>query len=331
MIEEAQRELLAHEVLVVDRDEKVQRGLIHLLSPAGLHVTGVAEEAKACDLLGVKFFGVVVVDLDTPTPGAGIGLVRKAHALSPASSIVVLTPRKTFDGAVEAFRAGAQDVVIKAPDQVAYLKQHILDAAGDLRRGHGALFAGIRELLDDSVKRLMTAERRVHELEGLTGGRTTGDGRAPERMRGLVIDADDRLFKALVQPGVARGFSFLLAQTGGEALDRVTNSSFHLAFVGPRLSDLPGTMVLKALKAQAPELIVIAYELGGRLEIVETTRNITVIDHFHAAQQLVDRLDELAQAHGAKQRERQYLNVFRERHYEYLRRLNELKKKLEIG
>lgn len=325
------RELVAHEVLIVDGDEKVQRGMMQLLAPAGLHVTAVTDEAKALELVTAKFFGVVVIDLDTPTPGAGISLVQKVHERSPTSVVLVLSPRKSFDGAVAAFRAGAHDVVIKAPDQVDYLKTRIIDAAGDVAtRGRtGTLLAELRDAMDEFLKLFMAAERRAVDLDDQVHGRDAARIDGDEEMRILVVDSDERLFKALSQPDVITGFGFVFAQTGGEALDRVTNSRFHIALVGPNVPDLPGSMVVKALKAQAPELILITYELGGKLQIVETTRNIPIVDRFTVATQLVSRLGELADAHRAKNRERRYLQAFRERHYDFLRRYAELKRKLD--
>lgn len=325
------RQLVAHEVLVVDADEKVHKGMVQLLAPAGLHVTAVTDPEKALELVQAKFFGVVVLDLDTPTPNAGIDLVKKIHGRSPTSVVIVMSPRKAFDAAVGAFREGAHDVVVKAPDMVEYLRTRIIAAAGDVARSGrtGTLLAEVRDKMEEFLKTLMAAERRAVDLEDRGRGRDLSRADLDGEMRILCVDQDERLYKALAQPGVAPGFTFVFAQSGGEALDRVTNSRFHIALVGESLPDLPGPMVVKALKAQAPEMIVIAYVLGGKLEIVETTRSIPIVDKFTAATQLTSRLGELAEAHRAKGRERRYLQAFRERHYEFLRTFAELRKKID--
>jgi hypothetical protein len=93
--------------------------------------------------------------------------------------------------------------------------------------------------------------------------------------------------------------------------------------------DLPSEMVIRALKSQAPELITISYVPNGKLEIVETTRTIPIVDKFTSAAQLTDRLKELAQAHRARSRERRYLQAFREKNYEFLRRFAELRQRIE--
>jgi DNA-binding NtrC family response regulator len=324
------RELIAHEVLVVDSDPMVQKGLVTVLAPAGLHVTGATSPERALELVTTKFFGVVVVDLDTPAPGAGIALVGKIQERSPQTLVIVLSPRKSFDGAVNAFRAGARDVIVKAPDQVEYLRDRIIAAAGDIsnRNQTETLLGQIRETFEDFLKRMMEAERRATDLEDRVNGRDLSRADVPDEMRILVVDSDDRLFKALVSAEKA-GFQFFLSQTGGEALDRVTTTAWHIALVGQNVPDLPPSMIIKALKSQAPDMIVISYEPNGRLEIVENSRTIPLVDKFTAASQLTERLDELAGAHRAKGRERRYLQAFRDKHYEFLRRLSELRRRIE--
>jgi DNA-binding NarL/FixJ family response regulator len=223
--------------------------------------------------------------------------------------------------------------VLKAPDQVEYLTARIVDAAGDwVTRGKTkALLAEVRDSLEEFVRRFMEAERRATDLADKTAGRAPGQPPAGSEVRMLVVDSDDRLFKTLEKALArrARGFDLTLAQTGGEALDYVTKNAYQIALIGPSLPDLPSSLVLRTLAAQAPETIAIAYEPNGRLEIIEQSRAIPLVDKFTAAQQLVDRIDELAEAHGAKLTERRYLAAFRERHYEFLRKLSDLRKKID--
>jgi DNA-binding NtrC family response regulator len=324
------RELLGHEVLVVDADDKVHRGLVQLLAPAGLHLTAIADSSKAMDVVATKFFGVVVIDLDTPFPGGGLALLKQVHERSPQSTVIVLTPRKSFEGAVEAFRAGASDVIWKSPDQVEYLKERVIAAMGAVRaRGsRGELLTDVHGLLEECFKRIMSAERRVVELEEKAAGRDPDRFDADEEVRILCVDADERLYKALTQSSLP-GFGFTYAQSGGEALDRISNSRFHIALCGPFVPDLPSEMVIRALKSQAPELITISYVPNGKLEIVETTRSIPIADKFTSATQLTSRLQELAQAHRVRARERRYLQTFREKNYDFLRRFSELRQRLE--
>jgi DNA-binding NtrC family response regulator len=324
-----ERELAGAEVLVVDSDSAVQRGLEKILGPRGLPVSGATTHDKALELIATKVFGVVVVDLDTPTPNGGLGLVEAVRERSPTTLVIVLASRKAFDAAVSAFRAGAHDVVLKAPDQVDYLTARVVDAAGDwVTRGKTKVLLGeIRETLEEFLRRMMDAERRVTDLEDQVAGRAQGRTDVDEEVRLLFADSDDRLYKALSR--TSKGYSFTLAQTGGEALDYFAKGAYQIALVGPTLPDLPSSLIIKTLKAQAPETIVIAYEPNGRLDIIENSRSISIVPKFTSASQLADRLDELAQAHRAKGKERRYLSAFRERHFDFLRKLSDLRKKIE--
>ncbi len=321
-------ELAGAEVLLLDADAAVQRGLEQLLQPAGLQVTVVADPARAVELITAKVFGVIIVDLDTPAPNAGVALVKQMRERSPTSLVFLLVSRKNFDAAAAAFRAGAHDVILKAPDQVEYLKDRIVSAAGDwaARREIGDLLQELRDTFEDFIRRLMEAERRAMESDDKASGRASRP-HDDDEVRILFVDSDDRLYKSMTRS--AAGYHFALSHTGGDALDQVTKVGYHVVLVGPTLPDLPSSLVVKTLKAQAPETIVIAYEPNGRLDIVEASRAIPLVERFTAASQLGDRLAELADAHRAKARERRYLQTFRERHYELLRRLSDLRKKID--
>jgi DNA-binding NtrC family response regulator len=325
----SERELAGAEVLVVDADPAVHQGIAQLLAPSKLSVTPASTPERVLELCGAKHFGVVIVDLDTPAPGEGVELIKRVRERSPTSLVFMLMSRKSFDAAVGAFRAGAHDVILKAPDQVEYLSARILDAAGDwvTRRGVQVLFGDIRDALDEFVRRFMEAERRASELEDRVAGRDDERTDLDDEVRVLFVDTDDRLFRSLLKSGPA--YQFSIVHTGGAALDQTSKGSYHIVLVGPSLPDLPSSLVVKTIKTQRPETIVIAYEPNGRLDIVEQSRVIPIVDRFTAASQLGERLSELAGARRAAVRERRYLQMFREKHHDLLRRLSDLRKRIE--
>jgi DNA-binding NtrC family response regulator len=120
------------EVLVVDKDEKVARGMQTLLGRLGLVVTLTSDSVRARDLLVTKFFAVALLDVDTPNTGQGLELLKFAREKSPLTTIIMMTARKAFDIGVAGFRGGAADVVVKEPDTVPYLKDRVLAAARQL-------------------------------------------------------------------------------------------------------------------------------------------------------------------------------------------------------
>jgi len=326
------RELIGAEVLVIDKDEAVCKGITQLLSAANLHVTTADDPEAGLDWIAKKFFSVVVADLDTPTPNAGIETVAQVKDFSPTSMVIMLTPRKSFGDTVEAVRAGAIDVVLKDPESVHYLRDRVLEAAGRSvdKREVGTVLADVKKVYDEFLKRFMESERRALDLSDRLSGKDTSDNVAIQEIRAIIVEPDGSLCRALTA-AAPRGFAFEQALSGGEALDRCSSSRFHVAMVSSQLADLPGSMVVSSIKTQNPELVAIEFTPppNGKVEIVETSRRISVVDDFKDAKQLLARLDELAKAFRAKARERRYTKAFRERHYDFLRRYVELKSKID--
>jgi DNA-binding NtrC family response regulator len=190
--------------------------------------------------------------------------------------------------------------------------------------------AEVQGLLDELLKLLMAAERRATEADERAQGLDPARFDDGDDVQILCVDGDERLYKALKQLDL-RGYHLTYAQSGGEALDRISNQRFQIALVGHAIVDLPPDMVHKALKTQAPETIVLRYVPNGPLELVEPTRRIVLVEKFQNAAQLTGRLGELSQAFRERARERRYLQAFREKHYDLLRRLAEIKQKLGQG
>jgi DNA-binding response OmpR family regulator len=326
------RELVGAEILVIDRDEAVTKGVTQLLSAASLHVTAVSDVAAGLDQLDKRFFSVIVVDIDTPEPNAGLETIRALRERTPTSMLIALTPRKSYTDAVAAIRAGAMDVILKSPDSVGYLKDRVLEAAGRSvdKREVNSVLHDVRESHEEFLQRFMEAERRALDLSDRLAGRDPKKVQSGEAVRVLIVDAAGTLAQQLLE-AKPEGFEFSSSPTGGQALDLVTSSRFQIVMVASDLPDLPGSMVVRSIKTQNPEVVAIQFTPppGGSVEIVESTKTIPVVAQFDDPKQLLDRLDELAEAFRARARERRYTQAFRERHYDFLRRYVELKSKID--
>ncbi len=322
------------EVLVVDADQNVQRGLGQLLQSVGLQPTMLADPARAHELARDKFFAVAVIDLDTPTPNAGLELVRLLRRDAAATTIFVMAARKVFEVAVEAFRAGAKDIIVKTPEQVEYLKHRIVEAASAIvtHAEEGQLLSEVLSVHEDFLKRLMDMSRRNAEV----AERGSGTGEAQRDCSILLVEPPedawlgDKLRSALAERG---GYALTLASSGGEGLDRAS-AHYQIALVCRSLPDLPGSMVVSALKAQSPDTITILYtrpgDKPGKAEVIEGSKVIAFVPQFENAGQMVDRIDELRRAFTERSRERRYLQVFREENYELLKRYAQLKQKITV-
>jgi DNA-binding NtrC family response regulator len=323
------------EVLVVDGDEKVQRGLAQLLGENGLVPTVVSDAVRARELAKEKYFAVALVDLDTPQTNAGLELVRWFKANAPTTTTIVMCSRKVFESGVEAFRAGAADIIVKSPDQVQYLKQRTVEAAQGVEKSLAdeKLIHEVLGVHEDFLRRLMEASRKAAELEEQLGG-GSHPSTTDEECSLLVVEDDGWLAGNLESALKVRGgYTLVTTSTGGEALDRASGRVFQIALVRDALPDLPGTMVVNALKAQSPDTLTILYSRPGarpgKADVLEGSRVIALVPEFSDARQMVERVDELREAFRRKSRERRYLAAFRQENYELLKRYADLKQRLQ--
>ncbi|MBA3391366.1 MAG: response regulator [Deltaproteobacteria bacterium] len=325
--------LVGVEVLVLDGDARVHAGIEQLLSEAQLHVTCVAAPADALALVDRQFFSVVLVDIDSPEPRAGIATIAEIKRKSPTSMVIALTPRRSYDDAVDAVRAGAIDLILKAPESVAYLKERVLDAAGRSvgKREVDAVLDDVRRVHDEFLQRFMDAERRAIDLADKAAGRDAGKLVQLDELNVLVIDEVDD-FVSSMNEAAPKGFSFVHATSGGEGLDRISTGVFHYAMIAEDVTDLPAKTLARTIRNQHPDTVVLTFlgpSQNGRVELVEMAGTRMLVQPFSESQQLVERLDTLAEAWRVKARERRYTQAFRERHYDFLRRYVEIKTKID--
>jgi two-component system, OmpR family, response regulator len=327
------------EVLVVDADEQVVKGLDRLLTRVGLIVTGTPDPVRARDQLLNKFYAVALVDADTPTPGGGIELLQFARDKSPLTSIIVMSARKSYEIAVKAFRAGAVDVVLKEPDVVPYLRERVLDAATELQSTgeRNTLIEEISETHEEFLRRMRDLVKEVVDLEDRVLGRATAEADdAGDGMNVVLVDDDPTaLAKLEVVLTAANGWRFRVAVTGGEALDIVTQTRPQIVLVKEQLPDLPGSMVVKTVKAGAPDAVTLLYSpparpgAVGEVKMIDASRVMTLVSSYTDPEQLIAPLGEIREALRQKTKERRYLQAFRQRNYEFLQRYGSLKQRIK--
>ncbi len=327
------RELTGMQVLVVDGDADVREGITRLLAGIGIHVTAIGDGDRALAAVAHDFYSVVLVDIDTPHPGDGLSTIAAIKAQSPSSMIIALTPRRGFDDAVAAFRAGAVDLVLKEPESVEYLQDRVRIAAdrSQGKREVDAILDDVRAISDEFLQRFMDAERRAIDAADQAAGRGPNYTPDLEDLRVLIADEVECLAEGLTEAKPS-GYTFTHATSGGEALDRLSSSLYHYAMVAEDITDLPVSTLVRTIRTQFPDTVVLRF-LGpsdnGKVELVETHSQREIVRPFREVGQLVARLDELAQAWRAKARERRYTQAFREKHFDFLRRYVELKTKID--
>ncbi len=324
--------LVGTEVLVLDNDKRVHAGIETLLAEARMHVTCVDSADGALELVSKQFFSVALIDIDTAVPRDGIETIRKVKAASPTTMIIGLTPRRSYDDAVDAVRAGAIDLVLKAPESVQYLKERVIFAASRSvgRREINSILTEIKKVHDEFLEKFMAAERIATDNADKIAGRDQSRMIGLDEMTVLVVDETDTFVNAMTG-AKAKGFAFTHAQSGGEALSRV-GGDLHYAMIAEDLSDLPARTIAKSIRSSSPDTVVLIYSgpgPDGHVNLVEQAGTRSILKPFTEASQLIGRLDELAEAWRAKARERRYTQQFREKHFDFLRRYVEIKSKIE--
>ncbi|HYU16933.1 MAG TPA: hypothetical protein VEL05_12700, partial [Candidatus Acidoferrum sp.] len=243
-----------------------------------------------------------------------------------------MTPRRSFDDAVAAVRAGAVDVIVKSPDSVGFLVERIFEAAARSleRRQVDAVLRDVRETYDELLKSFIDAERRSHELEErISGNAMRGD--ADTEIRILVASSRPEVAEEMTR-GAPPHYRITGAQSGGEALDRCGSWRFHVVMLAEDLEDLPPSMVARSIKASAPDTMVVGLSrtaFGTALEIIEGDHRVPLAEHLGGTAELLAKLDDVTEVFRTRERERRYLQSIRERHYDLLRRYATLKSRID--
>lgn len=330
----------AHEVLVVDPDPNVRKGLERVLGDTGLVVSKVPDLTRAQDQLSNRFIPVVVCDLDA-APAAALDFIRFARDKSPMTTVIALTARASFDAVAPAFRAGANDVVTKTADQVAYLRERVVRATAEVSAAvsREQLLADVAEVHEGFLHKMMELARQVTDLEDKLllrdGASTTTSALGPLNL--LIVDDDPTLAGELAREfPVERGWRLRYAQSGGEALDGASQSAPHVVLMKDALPDLPSSMVIKTIKANNPDCVMLLFtppgpgpgDTSGELRMVEASRLVTLVPTYTRSDQVIAALHDVREALRRKAQERRYLLTFRKQHFEFLQKYSLVRQRL---
>jgi DNA-binding NtrC family response regulator len=328
--------------VIVDSDRSVLKGLERLLTGAGLTVTTLTDPARARDQVEKRFIPVVLCDLDTPEPGGGVDLVRFAKERSPLTAVIVMSAKKSFEVIAPVFRAGAADVVPKTQDAVPYLRERVIKAATETRSAETRerLLTEVIETHEDFLKRMMELSKQVTDLEDKIlsrEGETSSSGTSLAVVHVLLVDDEPALNAVLTRDlPTDKGWRVRYAQSGGEALDIASQTRPNILVVNETLPDLPASMVIKTIKGNLPDTVVLIFtpprEGGtGEVKMMDASRLLTLIPSFSEPDQLVGALLEVREGLRQKLRERRYLQNFRKQHLEFIQKYNLLKQRLQGG
>jgi DNA-binding response OmpR family regulator len=329
---------MGQEVLVVDKDTAIAAGMPAALGRLGMVVTVTADAVRARDLCLNKFFTAALLDIDTPTPGAGIELLRFMREKSPLTSVIVMTGRKSFDVAVTGFRNGAADVIVKEPDSVGYLRERMTAISAELQATseRTTLLEDVGEIHEEFLRQMRELSRQRLNLEDRLLGRESVEAGSPNQACSVLVVDDDgeaagRFATALPRQ---KGWTIAQAHSGGEALDLVTRVHPHIALIKEMLPDLPGRVVVGSVKAAAPDAVTLLYDSPfkagqpGFLRMVDGPRVLELMADLETPAQLAGPMDEVREGIHQKLKERRYLQAFRQANMDFLQRYNQIRQRI---
>ncbi len=100
------------DILVVEDDPAILRGLLDVLVFNGFRAEGVEDGAEGLRTALGKCFDLVVLDVMLPSMD-GFSICRSLRRQKPAQAIMMLTAKGSEDDVVAGFQAGADDYVSK--------------------------------------------------------------------------------------------------------------------------------------------------------------------------------------------------------------------------
>lgn len=114
-------------ILIVDDEPLIRQTLAEFLHQEGYGVATAGDAEEALDQVRERRFDLALCDIQLPGLD-GIGLLERLLRLSPETFVVLITAYGTVESAVEAFKRGAHDYLMKPLlfDEVAAKLKHLL-------------------------------------------------------------------------------------------------------------------------------------------------------------------------------------------------------------
>jgi DNA-binding NtrC family response regulator len=269
----------------------------------------------------------------TELPEARIHSVLEAalahvHAAAPEMPPLLMVTQPTIALVTAAFRAGAADVF----DPATIEKPHLLRALGRARadykrRMRRALLVGeLRGVVDEFLRQLVKAERRVIELEESRAAEDEAAD-ADSAPRVLVDDDEPAIVDLLVDNLGRVGLATVVADSGEKAIKRLEESQARkepvdLAMVDKNLPGMDGLATIKILRQKQPSLPTMIMTGFSNTESAVAAADLGVVGYvlkpFDDVRELAARVKALAARYATERRQRRHLGRIKQRHAQFL-------------
>ena len=160
-------------ILVVDDDPVIRRLVQQRLQRANYQVEIAKDGHEASEMLGSRFYDVVLTDLMMPGGIGGIEVLEIAKSLYSTIEVVLITAHSSVDTAVEAMKKGAADYLEKPInfdelflklDKISNLKT-ILRSAQDLQQAMDTTENVASQTIQDLEMQVAGLQARIHATE----------------------------------------------------------------------------------------------------------------------------------------------------------------------
>ncbi len=106
------RRTVSSSILLVDDEPLPRKNIARVLEGEEFHVYEAESGDQAIDAISERDFDLILSDLKIPGTD-GLGVLRHVRSVSPQTIFILMTGYASVDSAIEAFRGGAHDYILK--------------------------------------------------------------------------------------------------------------------------------------------------------------------------------------------------------------------------
>jgi DNA-binding NtrC family response regulator len=270
----------------------------------------------------------------TELPEARINEVLEAalahvHAAAPEMPPLLMVSSPTIALVTAAFRAGAADVFDPTTIEKPHLLRSLARARADFRRRsrRASLVGELRGVVDEFLRQLVKAERRVLELEETLAAEGDTEVDSDSAPRVLLVDDEPAIIDLLVDNLGRLGLATVVAESGEKALKRLEESHARkepvdLAMVDKNLPGMDGLSTIRELRDRQPSLPTMIMTGFSNTESAVAAADLGVVGYvlkpFDDVRELAGRVKALAARYAAERRQRRHLSRIKQRHAQFL-------------
>jgi CheY-like chemotaxis protein len=254
--------------------------------------------------------------------------LSRVRIAAPDMPLLLMVTSPTPTLIATGFRAGAADVFDPSNVDKGVLVKALVRARADYRRRaqRSALVGELRQVVDEFLRQLVKAERRVIELEESLAPEEGGED-SESAPRVLLVDDEPAVLDLLVDSLGRLGLSTIVADSGELAISRLEEAQdkkrpIDLAMVDKNLPGIDGLMTIRELRKRQPSLPTMVMTGFSDAESAAAAADLGVVGYvlkpFDDVRELSARVNELATRYAAERRQRRHLSRIKQRHAQFL-------------